>query len=75
MENEWPELEEAVQRRKEESGRMMREFHAKQFEQEMEQRLEIMFHAQKIRASLEPHKDQMRQLALKWNGNPYRFTG
>ena len=67
MENEWPELDKAVQRRKEETDRMMREFHAEQFEAEMEQKMDAIFQAQEIRASLEPHKDQMRQLALKWN--------
>ena len=67
MENEWPELDKAVQRRKEETDRMLRELHAQQFETEMEQKMDAMFQAQEIRASLEPHKDQMRQLALKWN--------
>jgi hypothetical protein len=43
---------------------MVREYHAKQFKQEMEQKMEIMFQAQEIRASLEPNKDKIRQLAL-----------
>jgi hypothetical protein len=67
MEIEWPELDDAIQKRKEQTDRMMREFHAKQFEQEMEQRMEIMFQTQEIRASLEPNKDKMGQLSLQWN--------
>ena len=67
MENEWPELDKAVQRRKEGTDRMLREFNAKQFEQEMEQKMEIIFQEQEIYDHIRAYLEQVHRVILEWN--------
>jgi len=67
MDIEWPELDEAVHRRKERNEQALREFHAQQFADEMGVKLAEMFLAQRILEDLRPHQDKMRQLVLQWD--------